>query len=315
MAFPDDTNQQTLDEEARSIVSGASAETDQEDDADEPEASEGTPNRDEKKRNRWRENVEARKAAEARTLDLERQLAEERGRQQAAGAIYEQQQRQAYAQQQGQWDQPFNDEEKRLLERMEMLRNTYAKLESAKITQEDANRYNNEYVQLDGYRQQVITQREIRRAQLMAMQQPGPNPGAQAAEMHIRMNYAEIADNPVALHYAQGELMRIQASRARMNGNRPVAVDMKMFDEALSATRKAFGGGGPGQKQQQNERAMFSGVASNGAGEPAAANGKQKLSRQTMTKADRSMARNMYPKETPEKAYDIWLRKAGNRPD
>lgn len=252
------------------------------------------PTRDEKRRNRWAEHKQAREAAEQRATDLERQLAEERGRAQAMEAARQYQQAP-----QPQQD-PFAEQERMILAEIQNLRKDYGRLDTTKVDQEDIDRFQKRWMDLDTAHKTVITRREIARAQ---QQQQPANPQAQATEVHVRMNYPEIADNAVALQYTHGLLIQAQAERTRKTG-RQEPPSMQMLDEALKKTRTALGIG-PSPAPSAATRARFSGVSGSSQGAPAQSNGRRMGQ---ISKEERSMARARWPKLEPEKAYKLFLR-------
>lgn len=255
------------------------------------------PTRDEKKRNRWKEHTEARVAAETKAAELERQLAEERGR---AQALYEAQRQQPQQQQ-----DPFAAQEQMVLKEIENLRKDFANMDSTKLSNEDVERFHGRWRDLDTAHKTIITRREIRNA---TAQQPQPNTMAQAAEVHVRMNYPELADNAVALQYTNGLLIQAQAQRARQTG-RNEAPTMQMLDEALKETRRALSLG-PKAPPSQAVKARFSGMPATQSG--ASQNGKKTVQ---MGKDERAMARARWPKLEPEKAYRLFAKEQADRND
>lgn len=270
------------------------------DDDDEPEIDipGEVPTRDEKKRNRWAEHKAKTEAAEAKAVELERQLAEERGRTQA----FQDAQRQMPQQQQA---DPFVAQEQMVLKEIENLRKDFANMDSTKLSQEDVERFHGRWRDLDTAHKTIITRREIRNAQ--AQQQP-PNTVAQAAEVHVRMNYPELADNAVALQYTNGLLIQAQAQRQRQTG-RAEPPTMQMLDEALKETRRALSLG-PKAPPSQAVKARFSGMPATQSG--ASSNGRKTVQ---MGKDERAMARARWPKLEPEKAYRLFAKEQADRND
>lgn len=258
------------------------------DDDDEPDIDVPgeVPTRDEKKKNRWREHTEARVAAETRASELERQLAEERGR---AQAFYEAQRQQPQQQQQV---DPFAQQEQAILQEIDHLRKDFVNMDTAKMSSEDVERYHKRWRDLDTAHKTIITRREIQRA----TPQQQPNTMAQAAETHVRVNYPELAENAVALQYTNGLLIQAQAERTRQTG-RQEPPTMQMLDAALKQTRRALSLG-PKDPPTAAVKARFSGMPATQSG--AQPNGKKTVQ---LGKAERSMARTRWPKLDPDAAY------------
>jgi hypothetical protein len=265
---------------------------------EEPEEPE-EPSRDQKKQSRWKEHKDAREAAERKAADLEKELAETRGR---IGALEQTVRQPAPPQQQVPGPDRFDEAEKRLMQEIEDLQETYRKLDPKQTDQEDLARHRRKYMELDGHLQNVRIQRGISQSQ-QSQQQQQPNPQAQAAVMHVRMNYPDLADSEPAMMHVQGLVAQKQAQRNRISGrNEPPT--MQMLDEALKDTRKAFGLA-PARPTTPARAAAYSGVASG----PTQANGSKKVTIPFVGdegKPYRKMAAARWPKlyaQDPKKAH------------
>lgn len=272
------------------------------------EADEGGPSRDEKRKSRWTQNVEARRQAEERAQQIERENAELRGRLTAL------EQRPQYvpqqpAQQQPQAD-PYAEEEKRILRDMDDLRRDFSRLDKAKMTDEDGERFQRRWQEYDTAHKTIIARREAERiAKAQAGAQPVIDPAGQAAVGHVRMNYPDIADNELAMNYAVTVLQQKVLERARVNGGRREPPTMQMLDHALQLARKEFGTG-PAQITNAT-RAKFSGMPAMQNGSNGKTNGSRVVKR-VLTKTEKKMAEQRFnylvKKKGPEAAHAAFIR-------
>lgn len=264
------------------------------------------PSRDEKRKSRWTENVEARRQAEERAAQIDRENAELRGR---LTALEQRPQQQFIPQPQQPQADPYDAEEKRIMQEMSDLRSDYARMDQSKLKDEDGERFQRRWFELDAKHKAVVARREFQKMQQQAPQPQAIDPAGQAAIAHVRMNYADIADNEAAMQYAVTVLQQKVLERARANGGRRESPSLQMLDQALQTTRKVFGTG-PAQITDAT-RAKFSGMPAMQNGSNGGRNGGRIIKR-VLTKGEKKMAEQRFDyivkKKGPEAAHAAWIR-------
>lgn len=279
------------------------------DDDDDDEPGQTTTTRDAKKKSRWAEHTEARRVAEERNAQLERDLATERAR---VAAI---EQRQPVAVPQGQEtpDQYFARIEKGILEQKKTLRKQFDRLKD-KATEEDTDLFQEQYEALD-MRSKELAAQKVHFTATERARRDAPDPMAQATQNHVITNYPDLANNKNALRFATALLEQTVVERELTTG-RAEAPNMQLLDEVLKKTRKRFFPNSPqnggSTTSERTIRSRFSGPpkgpASGGGG-----NGGPRTV--VMTPADKRMARTQYPKLDPDKAYKLWAKNTSAQED
>lgn len=224
------TNPFAAEDDADNDVVDAPVEKDPEvsldDDEDDP-VDDPQPNRSERRKNRYRENIEAREAAERRASELQQQLA--LATTQAQQALMMAQQRQMQPQQPQQ--DPIDIEEGKLLRERQVLHREYeqrmASQRTSPITEEEKAGFEKRALELEGRQMDLRVERRLR-----GMPQQG-NPQAEALRAHLAMQYPDVVSNQQAVLFADGMQKTLQAT-----GRNPWAPDT--IDEVMDKTRRQF---------------------------------------------------------------------------
>lgn len=275
-------------------------------DDDDDDQTPGTPGtRDEKKKTKWAEHTAARTEAEERARNAEAQLATERAR--VAAMEQARQQPAAPTRPQQTPEEFFKAKEDDLRRRRSDIRKTYDRLDKKTITDEDNDRFADQWETLDQEGRELSAQKVHFFASARAAQNR-PDPIATAVESHVTMNYPEMVGHAQANNYAAAQLDIARLELEATTGQ-PVRPSMKMLDEALQKARKRFF-----PHLAKDSKAPSKTVQSRFSGPPAGprgnANGNQNGGRRTITmgKHERQMAAARYPNLSPDKANKAWAK-------
>jgi hypothetical protein len=255
---------------------------------DDPDSDEDRPSRKGKKQNRFREALERADAAEERARRIEAQMAalEQRlsSQQQYSPGI--------------QTEDPSEKELREIRARQKDLRNLYAARYASKdMSQEEGDRYNSEFEDLENRATEVVVSRKLQ-------EHLSSQKGNDLNQM-LQIKYMDLAYNPQARSSALGLYTMKVADGARPGP--------ELLEEVADETYRKYkiGPYKKGISPSSGAKAKLSGNPTGGTG--GRSSGNNKLKKIVMTRELRRMADAMYPHLEPKERYETWAKNVGSK--
>ena len=240
------------------------------------------PNREEKKANRFKEAQEAREAAEEKARRLEAELAAERAVARRVPAPQEP------------MEDPLEKEiDESYRQRQQLADDFEQRRQAGTLTEDTAKDFQSRARKLEEKTTELIYQRTQRK------QHANRNP-AEDRIMEIRRRHADVADNPKAWQYANGQ--------AQIRMARGEQYSQEFVDDVIEEARKEFKIGryrdGVPREDRYNSAPRGSGPNP----------GREKPGKIRMTKTMRQMADHQFSDiENPQERYQKWADGPGKR--